>query len=91
MPTAPLNRWLVDMLDRHPPPAVDGRALRIRYVTQTKARPPTFLFFANHPDALPDAYQRYLAGGLRDAFGLTGVPLRLAFRKNRNPYAGDRP
>ena len=89
--TGPLNRWLIDMLTRTPPPMVDGRPLRIRYVTQTKARPPTFLFFANRPDAVPDAYQRYLAGGLRDAFGLKGVPLRLSFRKSRNPYTGDRP
>ncbi len=89
--TGPLNRWLIDTLGRNPPPMADGRPLRIRYVTQTKARPPTFLFFANRPDALPDSYQRYLAGGLRDAFGLSGVPLRLAFRKTRNPYAGNRP
>jgi GTP-binding protein len=89
--TAPLNRWLAEMLARNPPPMVDGRPLRLRYVTQTKARPPTFLFFANRPDALPEAYQRYLAGGLREAFGLHGVPLRLTFRKSRNPYVGDRP
>jgi GTP-binding protein len=87
VPTAPLNRWLAEMLARTPPPMVDGRPLRIRYVTQTKARPPTFLFFANRPDALPEAYQRYLAGGLRETFGLQGVPLRLTFRRSRNPYA----
>ncbi len=89
--TGPLNRWLAGMIERHPPPMVDGRPLRIRYVTQIKARPPTFLFFANRPDALPDAYRRYLTGGLREAFGLEGVPLRLSFRKGgSNPYAGER-
>ncbi|MFO1128465.1 MAG: ribosome biogenesis GTPase Der [Rhodospirillales bacterium] len=88
--TGPLNRWLADAIARNPPPMADGRPLRIRYVTQTKARPPTFLFFANRPEALPDAYQRYLAGGLRDTFGLAGVPLRLSFRRSRNPYATDR-
>jgi GTP-binding protein len=87
IPTGPLNRWLAEMVDRHPPPAVDGRALRLRYVTQTKSRPPTFIVFANRPDAVPEAYVRYLAGGLRDAFRLPGIPLRLSFRRTRNPYA----
>ncbi|MFO1153350.1 MAG: ribosome biogenesis GTPase Der [Rhodospirillales bacterium] len=90
LPTAPLNRWLMQMVERNPPPIADGRPLRIRYVTQTKTRPPTFLFFANRPQLLPEAYHRYLAGGLRDAFTLPGVPLRLIFRKGRNPYDGDR-
>jgi GTP-binding protein len=87
--TAQLNRWLADITAQHPPPAVQGRRLKLRYVTQTKARPPTFALFVNRPDELPTGYLRYLAAGLRDAFGLDGVPLRLLTRRSggRNPFA----
>jgi len=82
-----LNRWLNDALEIHPPPLVAGRRVRLRYVTQVKARPPTFVAFVNHPDALPGNYRRYLVNGLREAFGLEGVPIRLHLRKGKNPYA----
>ena len=85
--TGPLNRWLADMVDRHPPPLVQGRRVRLRYATQAKTRPPTFVLFASRPDALNEAYRRYLTGGLRDSFSLDGVPIRLHVRKGRNPYA----
>lgn len=86
--TARLNRWLAEMLDRHPPPALPGgRRYKIRYMTQIKARPPTFALFATRPDDLPESYQRYLINGLRDAFDLQGVPIRLYVRGGRNPYA----
>ncbi len=84
--TSPLNRWLAVMLERHPPPAVEGRRLRLRYVTQTRSRPPTFVLFANRPAAIPESYIRYLANGLREAFDLDGIPLRLTLRGSRNPY-----
>ncbi len=87
--TGPLNRWLATMLERHPPPAVDGRRLRLRYVTQSRTRPPTFVLFANRPTAVPESYLRYLANGLRDAFAFDGIPLRLSLRGSRNPYAPD--
>ena len=87
VPTAALNRWLEEALERHPPPlAPGGRRQRLRYMTQSKARPPTFLIFANRPRNVPDAYRRYLQNGLRDAFDLDGVPIRLQFRKTDNPY-----
>ncbi len=86
--TGPLNRWLAEMLANHPPPRVAGRPLKIRYVTQVKARPPTFAVFANRPDAMPEEYLRYLSNGLRAAFRLDAVPLRLTLRRGRNPYAG---
>lgn len=90
VPTGVLNRWLEEMTDRHPPPlGKAGRRVRLRYVTQAKARPPTFVFFSNLPDDLPAAYVRYLQNGLRDAFDLDGVPLRLQTRKQKNPYAND--
>ncbi len=86
VPTATLNRFLEDALLRHAPPAVSGRRVRVRYMTQTKARPPTFALFGNQLDALPEAYQRYLQNGLRGAFGLKGTPLRFVMRNTRNPY-----
>jgi len=88
--TARLNRWLAEMLERHPPPALPGgRRYKIRYMTQVKGRPPTFAVFATRPDDLPESYQRYLINGLRDAFDLQGVPIRLYVRGGRNPYADD--
>ena len=87
VPTGPLNRWLQDMTDRHPPPLARGRRLRLRYMTQAKTRPPTFVVFASRPEELPDAYVRYLVNGLRTEFNLEGVPLRLFTRKGKNPYA----
>ena len=87
VPTGELNRWLAVFTDRHPPPLSHGRRVRLRYMTQVKARPPTFVVFASRPDALPESYIRYLVNGIRDNFGLPGVPLRLYTRKGRNPYA----
>jgi GTP-binding protein len=84
--TATLNRFLEAALLRHAPPAVSGRRVRVRYMTQTKARPPTFALFGNQLDALPEAYQRYLQNGLREAFELKGTPLRFVMRNTRNPY-----
>jgi GTP-binding protein len=86
--TNPLNRWLDDMLSAHPPPAVAGRRLKFNYVTQPKARPPSFVLFCTRADAVPDAYVRYLVNGLRDTFDLPGVPIRLMLREKKNPYAG---
>ncbi len=87
VPTARLNRWLAEVLKHHPPPAVAGRRIRLRYVTQVKARPPTFALFASKPEALPQSYLRYLGNALREDFELPGVPLRLMLRKGKNPYA----
>ncbi len=86
--TGKLNRWLLDMVARHPPPAPGGRRIRLRYMTQAKTRPPTFVAFASLPEDLPTAYQRYLINGLREEFKLHGTPVRLFFRKGENPYAG---
>lgn len=85
--TGALNRWLEEMTERHPPPVVRGRRLRMRYMTQAKSRPPTFVLFATRADTIPDSYQRYLVNGIRDAFDLPGVPIRLFLRKGNNPYA----
>ncbi|KKB12746.1 GTP-binding protein Der [Devosia geojensis] len=78
--TARLNRWLAGMVEGHPPPAVSGRRLKLRYMTQAKTRPPSFILFASRPEALPASYQRYLVNGLREAFDLVGTPIRLWVR-----------
>jgi len=88
VPTNALNRWLEAAVAAHPPPAVSGRRLKLNYMTQPKARPPSFVLFCTRADAVPDAYRRYLVGGLRDAFDLPGVPIRLTLREKANPYAG---
>lgn len=85
-PTSAINRFLETALSRHAPPAIKGRRVRIRYMTQTKARPPTFALFGNQLDALPEDYQRYLVNGLRENFDLKGTPLRLVMRNTKNPY-----
>ena len=87
VPTARLNRWLADAVDRHPPPLSAGRRLRLRYITQVKARPPTFALFVSKPAALPESYRRYLVNGIGAEFGLAGVPIRLLLRAGKNPYA----
>jgi GTP-binding protein len=90
VPTARLNRWLASIIERHPPPAVSGRRIKLRYLTQTKARPPSFIVFCSRPEKLPDAYSRYLVNAIRDDFKLPGVPIRLTLRKGDNPFAGRR-
>jgi GTP-binding protein len=85
--TSALNRFLEEALGRHAPPAIRGRRVRIRYMTQPKVRPPTFALFGNQLPALPDAYLRYLTNGLRDTFDLAGTPIRLRLRGGTNPYA----
>jgi GTP-binding protein len=90
VPTAALNRWLTDRTAQHPPPAVSGRRIRLKYLTQSRTRPPTFYLSCSRPEALPDAYRRYLVNGLREDFDLAGVPIRLMVRKERNPYENRR-
>lgn len=87
LPTHALNRWLDSALAAHPPPAVAGRRLRLNYITQPKARPPSFVLFCTRADALPEAYRRYLINGLRENFDLPGTPIRLTLREKANPYA----
>ena len=85
--TSALNRWLADVLESHPPPAVSGRRVRLDYITQPKSRPPSFVLFTSRADAVPDAYRRYLVNSLREAFDLPGTPIRLTLREKKNPYA----
>lgn len=88
VPTAALNRWFEDATSANPPPAVSGRRLRLNYITQAKARPPSFIIFCTRADAVPEGYKRYLVNSMREAFDLPGTPIRLTLREKDNPYAG---
>lgn len=92
VPTARLNTWLMGMLEQHPPPAPQGRRIKLRYATQAKTRPPGFIVMCSHPDKMPDAYSRYLVNGLRESFDMPGTPIRLTFRGqgDKNPYKSKR-
>jgi GTP-binding protein len=88
--TAQLNRWLEGMLAAHPPPlAANKRPIRLKYMTQIKSRPPSFVLFASRKEKLPESYRRYLVHGLREAFDLPAVPIRLELRGSKNPYADE--
>ena len=87
--TGELNRWFENALERHPPPLVDGRRLKLRYVTQAKARPPTFLAFGTRAERIPEDYSRYLVNSLRETFDLPGTPIRLQLRGTKNPFVGE--
>jgi GTPase len=87
VPTPHLNRWLAEVVERHAPPASKGRRVKIRFMTQASARPPTFVAFCARPEALPQAYLRYLTNSLRETFDLPGVPIRIKLRKGDNPFA----
>ena len=86
--TGRLNRWLEGVLAHHPPPAVAGRRLKIKYITQVKTRPPGLVISCSRPDAFPTSYVRYLANGIRETFDIQGVPIRLVLRTSDNPFAG---
>jgi len=88
VPTHKLNGWLDAQTQRHPPPAPGGRRIRLRYITQANARPPTFVVFCSNASDMPESYIRYLVNGLREDFGLWGVPVRINLRQGKNPYAG---
>jgi GTP-binding protein len=85
--TKDLNDWLSMATSRHPPPAVNGRRVKPRYIAQTKARPPTFVLMASRADQLPDSYRRYLINSMRESFDLPGTPIRLTVKSGKNPYA----
>ncbi|MCC7275665.1 MAG: ribosome biogenesis GTPase Der, partial [Alphaproteobacteria bacterium] len=87
VPTNALIRWLKAMTERHPPPMVQGRRLRLRYLTQVKVRPPTFHLFLSRHDEMPADYSRYIVNGLREDFDIPGVPIRLVLRQTDNPFA----
>ncbi len=85
--TGVLNRWLEKVTSAHIPPlAKNGKRIRFKYATQTGAKPPTFTMFVNVPEDLPDSYTQYLSNSLRNTFDLGGIPIRMLYKKNKNPY-----
>jgi GTPase len=90
VPTSALNRWFEQAISANPPPAVSGRRLKLNYITQTKARPPSFVLFCSRADAIPQSYLRYLTNSLREAFELPGTPVRITLREKANPFAHKR-
>jgi len=89
--TARLNRWLSSAIEHNPPPAVSGRRIKIRYMTQLRARPPYFIIFGNQLASLPVSYERFLINGLRQTFDLPGVPIRISKKTTENPFEGRKP
>ncbi|TKT73009.1 ribosome biogenesis GTPase Der [Afipia massiliensis] len=85
--TAQLNRWFEQAVQNNPPPAVSGRRLKLNYITQSKARPPSFVVFCSRADAVPESYLRYLVNSLRSTFDLPGTPMRITLREKENPFA----
>jgi GTP-binding protein len=86
VPTGELNRWFEAAVEKNPPPAPGGKRIKLRYITQTSARPPTFVLFGTRTDQLPESYRRYLVNGMRKELGFGAVPVRLNLRSTRNPY-----
>ena len=87
LPTSALNRWFEQAVQNNPPPAVSGRRLKLNYITQAKARPPSFVVFCSRADAIPESYLRYLVNSMRGAFDLPGTPIRITLREKDNPFA----
>ena len=86
VPTSGLNRWFESALERNPPPAPGGKRIKLRYITQARSRPPTFVVFGSRLDELPESYNRYLVNSLRDDLDLKGLPIRINMRSRKNPF-----
>jgi GTPase len=84
--TGKLNRWFEDAIEKNPPPAPGGKRIKLRYVTQIKTRPPSFVIFGTRVDQLPESYRRYLINGIRRELGFGAVPVRLSLRAPKNPF-----
>src|SRR3546814_8888953 len=81
--TAKLNRWFEGAVTANPPPAPGGKRIKLRYMTQARPRPPTFVIFGTRTDVLPASYHRYLVNGMRRALGFPGVPIRIDRKSTR--------
>jgi GTP-binding protein len=84
--TGELNRWFERAVEQNPPPAPGGKRIKLRYITQVKSRPPSFVVFGTRVDQLPTSYQRYLLNSMRRELDLGPVPLRLSMRAPKNPF-----
>ena len=86
VPTGELNRWFEHARDKHPPPLVEGKRIKLRYCTMPKARPPTIAVFGTRAEMMPEDWRRYLVNSFREQFDMPGVPVRVNFRGSVNPY-----
>ena len=86
--TSKLNQWFQFAVGQNPPPLVNGMPIKLKYISQTNIKPPTFAIFANRSEHLPASYERYLLNHLRKSFGFDGIPLRIFVRQRENPYDG---
>ncbi|MGC6330401.1 ribosome biogenesis GTPase Der [Rhizorhabdus sp. FW153] len=84
--TGRLNRWFEKAIEANPPPAPGGKRIKLRYLTQARTRPPSFILFGTRVDQLPESYRRYLVNGIRRELGFGAVPVRLTVRAPRNPF-----
>ena len=90
VPTGELNRWFERAVEANPPPAPGGKRIKLRYITQVKSRPPSFVIFGTRVDQLPESYRRYLVNGLRRELDFGAVPVRLTLRSPKNPFVGEK-
>ena len=90
VPTGELNRWFEAAVEANPPPAPGGNRIKLRYITQVKSRPPSFVLFGTRVGMLPESYRRYLLNSMRRELNLGPVPLRLTLRSPRNPFDSER-
>jgi GTP-binding protein len=84
--TGELNRWFEGAVEANPPPAPGGKRVKLRYITQVKTRPPSFVVFGTRVGELPESYRRYLVNSMRRDLGLGPVPVRLTMRSPKNPF-----
>jgi GTP-binding protein len=87
--TSQLNRFFAEVIEEMPPPLHHGRAIRIHYITQAAARPPTFVLWANQPDGLAPSYKRFIANRLREAYGFRGTPIRIFVKARKDRHQAE--
>lgn len=85
--TSTLNKWFVAVTQKHNHPLAKGRSIKLKYITQISIRPPAFVIMCNTPENLEESYKRYLLNSLREAFYIEGIPIKLIFKKSKNPYS----
>ena len=81
IPTSKLNDYILEIISATPPPSVKGKYIKIKYAQQLPTHAPSFAFFCNLPQYIPDSYKRFLENRLREEFNFTGVPVKIFFRK----------
>jgi GTP-binding protein len=84
--TGTLNKWFQTAIAQNPPPLTNGLPIKLKYISQTSTKPPTFTVFANRGEHLLTSYKRYLLNHLRKSFKFGGAPLRIVLRRSSNPY-----